>query len=76
MKQGRASYTETDKKREPSTTRMNPGGVSQIGEAIGNHITDHGSTGYHGDRMRLGAGYTAPKDEGRTTHRGGSQGRH
>ena len=64
------------RKVEPKTTLINPAGVSQIGEALGNHATDTGDTGYRGDRIRMGPGYTAPKDDSRTTHTAGSQGKH
>jgi hypothetical protein len=36
---------------------VGPGGVSQLGEAIGNHITDRrGTSGYKGDPMYTGPG--------------------
>lgn len=77
MKQGSASYTAADKKREPTSTALSPGGVSQIGQAVGNHASDPGkTTNYTGDRVRIGAGYSAPMDDGRTTHHSGSQGKH
>jgi hypothetical protein len=33
---------------------LNPGGVSQFGEAIGNHVTDGGRVPYRGDPVRNG----------------------
>lgn len=76
MKQGRASSSGPgSRKREPIAHAINPGGVAQFGLAQGNH-TMEGTTNYRGDRVRLGAGYTPPKDEGRQVHRGGSQGKH
>jgi hypothetical protein len=35
--------------------RVAPGGVSQFGEAVGNHITDRGATNYRGDPVRMGS---------------------
>jgi hypothetical protein len=36
--------------------RIHPGGVSQLGQAVGNHITDgrRSATNYRGDRMVVG----------------------
>ena len=72
MKQGSGNSSDGGRKREPMSRAINPAGVSQIGEALGNH-TDRGTTNYKGDRVRMGAGFTAPMDEGRTIHHNGSQ---
>lgn len=63
-------------KREPIAHAMNPAGVSQIGQALGNHATDQGKI-LHGASisMNAGRGFEAPKDAGRTVHHGGSQGK-
>lgn len=76
MKQGSSSYNMTDMKREPRVRAVNPAGVSQIGEAMGNHATDtthnlHGSS----EAMYSGRGFSAPHDAGKTVHHSGSQGR-
>ena len=39
---------------QPST-KMNPGGVSQFGGAVGNHATDSGKTNYRGDPVKMGS---------------------
>ena len=48
-----------------------------MGEALGNHATGSGKI-LHGASKELyaGKGFNAPKDEGRTTHDCGSQGKH
>lgn len=76
MKQGSASYTVADKKREPHSQAVSPAGVSQIGSAMGDHATDTGKI-LHGASKSLysGRGFEAPHDAGRTVHHGGSQGR-
>jgi hypothetical protein len=33
------------------------GGVSQLGNKVGNHLTDKSSTGYRGDPLYAGRGY-------------------
>ena len=65
------------RKVEPRAHAISPAGVSQIGSAMGNHATENGQT-LRGSSVSLdkGRGFEAPKDEGRTTHRSGSQGRH
>jgi hypothetical protein len=64
------------KKREPIAHAMSPAGVSQIGQALGNHATDQGKI-LHGASKSIdaGRGFEAPKDSGKTVHHGGSQGR-
>ena len=64
------------KKREPIAHAMSPAGVSQIGQALGNHATDQGKI-LHGasESMHAGRGFEAPKDSGKTVHHTGSQGR-
>lgn len=71
--QGRASRSGPgSQKIEPRSSAINPGGVSQIGTAIGNH-SDKGTSPYSGDAINEGRGYRAP-EIGSKTHRGGSQG--
>ena len=76
MKQGMGKSTMSGQKREPIAHAMNPAGVSQIGQALGNHATDQGKI-LHGASISMdrGRGFEAPKDSGRTIHHGGSQGR-
>lgn len=77
MKQGHASSSgPASRKMEPRATIVNPAGVSQIGQALGNHATDQGKT-LHGASKPLyaGRGFEAPHDAGRTVHHCGSQGR-
>ncbi len=61
---------------EPKAHAINPAGVSQIGQAMGNHATGEGKI-LHGASVTMdrGRGFEAPKDSGRTIHHGGSQGR-
>lgn len=78
MKQGRASVSGSmDRKVEPSAQAMNPAGVSQIGQSMGNHATGQGKV-LHGTStsMYAGRGFEAPKDAGCESHDCGSQGRH
>lgn len=76
MRQGQASSSGPgSRKIEPRAHAVSPAGVSQIGEAMGNHATDtarnlHGSS----EPMYKGRGFEAPK-AGVTIHHGGSQGR-
>lgn len=74
MKQGTSNSRPGDRKVEPSSRAVNPGGVSQIGTAIGNH-SDKGTSGYRGETLYEGRGYEAPM-AGVTTHGCGSQGKH
>jgi hypothetical protein len=68
--------THSGMKREPIAKAVSPAGVSQIGEAMGNHATDSGKI-LHGASKPLyvGRGFEAPKT-GTTVHHGGSQRRH
>ena len=77
MKQGHASSSgPASRKVEPRAMAMSPAGVSQIGEALGNHATDTGKI-LHGSSksMYAGKGFEAPKS-GMTVHHGGSQRKH
>lgn len=55
---------------------VNPAGVSQIGQALGNHATDTGRV-LHGaqEAMHKGRGFSAPGIAS-TNHHSGSQGKH
>jgi hypothetical protein len=51
----------TAPKVEPRARAMNPGGVNQLGNHIGDHATHSGkSTGYRGDPFVRRPGYNAP----------------
>jgi len=65
------------RKREPIAKAVSPAGVSQIGEAMGNHATDSQGKILHGvsKPLYIGRGFEAPK-VGTTVHHGGSQRRH
>ena len=60
-------------KREPSANGINPGYVSQLGNKVGNHITDDKNTGYTGEKMYDGRGFEAPRNKSQS-HNSGSQG--
>jgi hypothetical protein len=47
-------------KSEPRANAKNPGGVSQFGQAQGNHITRAGQSNYRGDPVDIGRGYQNP----------------
>jgi hypothetical protein len=48
-------------KVEPRPKAINPGYVSQLGNKVGNHVTDRKrETGYTGEKMSLGRGYATP----------------
>jgi hypothetical protein len=65
------------KKVEPISHAMSVKGVSQIGTALGNKATDVPGTLPGGAKaLNAGRGFSAPHDEGRTIHHGGSQRRH
>lgn len=76
MRQGSASNSGSGgRKIEPIAHAVNPAGVSEIGQSMGNHATDctkilHGTS----QPMYSGRGFEAPRDAGRTVHHGGSQG--
>ena len=63
-----------ERKVEPTPKAINPGGVSQWGEALGNHVTE-GPTRipYRGEPVYLGRGYKAPMNKAQSRNRG-SQG--
>jgi len=76
-KQGRAHISGPgSRKIEPRAHAVSPAGVSQIGEALGNHATDTGKI-LHGASKPLyeGRGFEAPM-KGTTIHHGGSQKRY
>lgn len=74
-------------KAEPRARAVNPGGVGQLGSAQGSHVTNKGGTGYRGEKLIAGAGYSPPVGPtnnvsavgvggGRTVMRSGGQATH
>jgi hypothetical protein len=47
-------------KVEPRPQAINPGGVAQLGNRVGDHTTNKGSSGYRGEKMSRGQGYATP----------------
>ena len=66
MKQGSGNNSSAGRKVEPKSTKMSESAASQLGE----------STQFTKSPLKEGRGFTAPKDDTRTTHSSGSQGRH
>jgi hypothetical protein len=50
----------TAPKVEPRAHAKSPGGVSQYGAHVGDHITNKSGTGYRGDPVNIGCGYQNP----------------
>jgi hypothetical protein len=76
MKQGRADRSgPADRKIEPRSTAINPGGVDAMGQVFGNHASDgHITNARYGTPLDAGRGYSAP-GIGTTVHKSGSQGK-
>jgi hypothetical protein len=74
MRQGMGK-TVTAIKREPNVHIVNPKGVSQIGQALGNHIPDGQRATNVAEPLYGARGFEAPSPKGMTVHNGGSQGR-
>jgi hypothetical protein len=76
----------TEPKREPRARAINPSAVNQLGNLLGDHITNKSSTNYRGEPLVRGAGCNAPvgptnlaqsgPGAGRTVMRSGGQGTH
>lgn len=66
MKQGPSTSRMGDTKREPIVHAINPGGVSEIGNAVARNPSP----------MSAGRGFTAPAPVAVTHHECGSQGKH
>jgi hypothetical protein len=77
MKQGRASRdVDEGWKREPRPRAINIDAVSQIGQSMGNHVTDRRhSVADYTKNIYAGRGYTAPM-RSQSTKKGGSQGKY
>lgn len=74
-------------KAEPRPRAMSPGAVSQLGNKVGDHVTNKASTGYRGEELVRGKGYSGPVGPtdnvkavgvggGRTTYHCGTQDQH
>jgi hypothetical protein len=75
-------------KTEPRPRAINPSAVAQLGSMLGDKVTHvAGSTGYRGEPLVRGSGYSPPQGPtdnvkavgvagGRTTYHCGSQGAH
>jgi hypothetical protein len=72
-------------KAEPRARGINPSAVAQLGAHVGDHITNKASTGYRGEPLVRGSGYSPPVGPtdnvaacgvggGRTVMKSGSQG--
>jgi hypothetical protein len=72
-------------KREPRPRAINPSAVNQLGNLLGDHITNKATTGYRGEELVRGKGYSGPIGPtdnvaacgvggGRDVHKTGSQG--
>jgi hypothetical protein len=76
MRQGRASRDgRYGGKVEPIPHAYNPGGVSQLGQMQGSHVTSSTDSSYRGDPMHAGRGFKAPPVKSQSSNRG-SQGRY
>ena len=74
-------------KAEPRPRAINPSAVNQLGNLVGDHATHEGSTGYRGEELVRGKGYSGPIGPtdnvkavgvggGRTTYHCGTQDQH
>ena len=76
MKQGRASRDgRYGGKVEPTPYAYRPGGVGQLGNIQGSHVTSGPDSDYRGEPLRGGRGYKAPPVKSQS-HGRGSQGRY
>jgi len=76
MKQGSASRNVTEVKREPNVSVVNVRAVSQIGSAMGNHITGRSkSLNSVSETLYAGRGFENPRDRSVEVFNGGSQGK-
>ena len=76
MKQGRASRDVREStKVEPKPNVYLPGGVGQLGNMQGSHVTSDTDSDYRGDPLRGGRGFKAPPVKSQSSNRG-SQGRY
>ena len=76
MKQGKAGRDgRYGWKVEPIPHAYNPGGVGQLGNIQGSHVTGSGDSDYRGDPLVGGRGFKAPPVKSQSSNRG-SQGRY
>jgi hypothetical protein len=78
MKQGRASrdVSESHAVTRPKAMAIGPGGVGQLGNMQGSHVTSHDDTSYRGEKLHAGRGFMAPPLKSVKTSNRGSQGRY
>ena len=62
-------------KVEPKPNVYLPGGVGQLGNIQGSHVTSDTDSDYRGDPLRGGRGFKAPPVKSQSSNRG-SQGRY
>lgn len=75
MTQGRANISgPADRKVEPNSRAVNPGGADGIGRPHSNHATDGGDFTPRPTPLYAGKGYEAPAIRQVPTRKGGSQG--
>lgn len=75
MKQGSGISTHSATKSHVRPMAINEKAVSQIGQSLGNHTTDHpGKTHDPTERLHKGRGFKSPP-VGSTQHHAGSQGK-
>jgi hypothetical protein len=76
MRQGRADRSgRYGSKVEPKPYAWNPGGVGQLGQMQGSHVTSDRDSDYRGDPLKGGRGFKAPSIKSQS-HNRGSQGRY
>jgi len=76
MRQGKASRDVRESyKVEPVPRAVGPGGVGQLGNIQGSHVTRGEDSSYRGDPFYLGRGYKAPPVKSQSSNRG-SQGKY
>jgi len=76
MRQGKASRDVSEShKVEPKPNIYRPGGVGQLGNMQGSHVTGDRESDYRGEPLRGGRGYKAPSIKSQS-HHCGSQGKH
>lgn len=77
MKQGRADVSGPyDRKIEPNSRAVNPGGVDRLGQPTANHATDSGTFTPNPTPMYAGRGFEAPGIRNISPRKGGSQGKY
>ena len=78
MRQGRANrdVSESHAVTRPRAHAINPGGVGQLGEMQGSHVTSDTDSSYRGEELYKGKGFGPPAVKSMKTTNNGSQGRY